>query len=107
MQQKMKEIKQLTSKTASEIDRRKKGRKASTIEKKNISVIKIKMNITRGDLSLEALNEFKHQCLNNIKVMKERIRVKTVTVSRRKNNTEFEKKTRRHSSKTSKIRPGV
>ena len=34
MQQKMKEIKQLTSKTASEIDRRKKGRKASTIEKK-------------------------------------------------------------------------
>ena len=49
------------------------------------------MNITRGDLSIEALTEFEYQCLNNIKVAKERIRVKTLTVSRRKNNMEFEK----------------
>ena len=49
------------------------------------------MNITRGDLSLEALTEFKHQCLNNIKVIKEIIRVKSVTIARRKNNTEFKK----------------
>ena len=49
------------------------------------------MNITRGDFSIEVLTEFKHQCLSNIKVAKERIRVKTATISRRKNNTEFEK----------------
>ena len=91
MQQQLKEMKKLTSKTASEIDRRKNGRKASDKEKENIGLMKRKMNITRGDLSIEALTEFKHQCLNNIKVVKERIRVKTVTIARRKNNTEFEK----------------
>ena len=91
MQQQLKEMKKLTLKTASEIDRRKNGRKASDKEKKNIGLIKRKMNITRGDLSIEALTEFKHQCLNDIKVAKEKIRVKTVTIARRKNNTEFEK----------------
>ena len=84
-------MKKLTSKTAREIDRRKNGRKASNKEKENIGLIKRKMNITRGELSIEALTEFKHQCLNNIKVVKERIRVKTVTIAKRKNNTEFEK----------------
>ena len=49
------------------------------------------MNITRGDLSIEALTKFKHQCLNNIKVGQERIRVKTVTIAKIKNNIEFEK----------------
>ena len=48
------------------------------------------MNITRGDLSIEALTEFKHQCLSNVKVAKERIRVKIATISKRKNNMEFE-----------------
>ena len=91
MQQRMKELKQLASKTASEVDSRKKGRKASSKEKDNIKLLKKKLNITRGDLSLEALTEFKHQCINNIKVIKERIRVKSVTIARRKNNTEFEK----------------
>ena len=91
MQQQLKEMKKLTSKIASEISRRKNGRKASDKEKENIGLIKRKMDITRGDLSIEALTEFKHQCLNNIKVAKERIRVKTVTIARRKNNTEFEK----------------
>ena len=91
MQQRMKELKQLASKTASEVDRRKKGRKASSKEKDNIKLLKKKLNITRGDLSLEALTEFKHQCINNIKVIKERIGVKSVTIARRKNNTEFEK----------------
>ena len=91
MQQRIKELKQLASKTASEVDRRKKGRKASSKEKDNIKLLKKKLNITRGDLSLEALTEFKHQCINNIKVIKERIRVKSVTIARRKNNTEFEK----------------
>ena len=91
MQQQLREMKKLTSKTASEIDRRKNGRKASNKEKENIGLIKRKMNITRGDLLIEALTEFKHQCLNNIKLVKERIRVKTVTIARRKNNTEFEK----------------
>ena len=42
-------------------------------------------------MSIEALTEFKYQCLNNIKVVKERIRAKSVTISRRKNNMEFEK----------------
>ena len=91
MQQRMKELKQLASKTASEVGRRKKGRKASSKEKDNIKLLKKKLNITREDLSLEALTEFKHQCLNNIKVVKKRIRVKSVTITRRKNNTEFEK----------------
>ena len=72
MQKRMKELKQLASKTASEVDRRKKGRKASSKEKDNIKLLKKKSNITRGDLSLEALTEFKHQCLNNFKVVKER-----------------------------------
>ena len=53
--------------------------------------MKKKLNINRGDLSLEALTEFKHQCHNNIKVVKKRIRVKSVTITRRKNNMEFEK----------------
>ena len=87
----MRELKQLVSKTASEIDRKKKGRKASIKEKENIKLLKKKLNITRGDLSIEALTEFKYQCLNNIKVVKERIRAKFVTISRRKNNMEFEK----------------
>ena len=90
MQQQLKEMKKLTSKTASDIDRRKNGRKASDKEKENIGLMQRKINI-RGDLSIEALTEFKHQCLNNIKVIKERIRVKTVTIARRKNNTEFKK----------------
>ena len=92
MQQQLKAMKKLTSKTASEIDRRKNGRKTSDKEKENIGLIKRKLNITRGDFSIEVLTEFKHQCLNNIKVAKERIRVKTVTIARRKNYTEFEKK---------------
>ena len=57
MQQQLKEMKKLTSKTTSEIDRRKNGRKASDKEKENIGLIKRKMNITRGDLSIEALTE--------------------------------------------------
>ena len=40
MQQQLKEMKKLTSKTASEIDRRKNGRKASDKEKENIGLIK-------------------------------------------------------------------
>ena len=68
MQQQLKEMKKLASKTASEINRRKKSRKASNKEKKNIELLKRKMNITRGVLAIEALTEFKHQCLNNIKV---------------------------------------
>ena len=91
MQQQLKEMKKQTSKTASEIDRRKNGRKASDKEKKNIELIKRKMNITRGDLSIEALTVFKYHCLNNIKIVKERIQVETVTIARRKNSTEFEK----------------
>ena len=47
----MKELKQLASKTAREIDRRKKGQKASSKEKDNIKLLKKKLNITRGDLS--------------------------------------------------------
>ena len=35
--------------------------------------------------------QFKLYCLNNIKVVKESERVKYVTESKRKNNTEFEK----------------
>ena len=56
----MKELKQLASKTASELDRRKKSQKASSKEKDNIKLQKKKLNITRGDQSLEALTEFKH-----------------------------------------------
>ena len=84
-------MKYLYSQAASEIDGRKNGRKASTKEKENISVTKKKMNVTKRSLSLEALTEFKHQCLNNIKAIKERLGVKTITVSGRKNSTEFEK----------------
>ena len=86
MQQQLKEMKKLTSKTASEIDRRKKSQKASNKEKENIELLKRKIKITRGDLSIEALTKFKHQCLNNIKIL-----IKTATISRRKNNMEFEK----------------
>ena len=84
MQQQLNEMKKLTSKTASEKDRRMVERHQI---KENIGLIKRKTNITRGDLLIEALNEFKHQCLNNVKVVVERIRVKTVTIARRKNNT--------------------
>ena len=87
----MKELKQLVSKTARKVDRRKKGLKASSKAKDNIKFLKKKLNITGVELSLEAPTEFKHQCLNNIIVVKERIRVKSVTITRRKNNTEFEK----------------
>ena len=51
MQQRMKELKQLVSKTTSEVDKRKKGRKASIKEKDKIKLLKKKLNITRGDLS--------------------------------------------------------
>ena len=67
-------MKQLALKTASKIDRRKKNRKALSKEKENIKLLKKKLNVTEGvtyqcDLSIEALTEFKHQCLNNIKVV--------------------------------------
>ena len=56
-----------------------------------IKLRKRNLNVTRGDLLIEALMEFKLHCLNNIKVVKERYRVMYVTESKRKNNTEFEK----------------
>ena len=52
MQQRIKELKQLASKTDSEVDRRKKGRKASNKKKDNIKLLKTKLNIIRGNLSL-------------------------------------------------------
>ena len=48
------------------------------------------MNITRGKLSIEALNDFKRQFLKNNKGATARIPLKTALTSRRKKNTEFE-----------------
>ena len=70
MQRQLKEIKKLTSKTASEIDRITKSRKASNKVKKNIGLLKRNMNITKEDLSIEALAEFKQECLKTSKLQK-------------------------------------